>query len=77
MKNLDAWTAHIKDPKDRNKFAEYVRNSTDLLGRLTEIIDMKLTIAKDQLRLTTSLPAGPIDKQTRTGLSGLWKTFVN
>jgi|TARA_R110000787_G_scaffold227545_2_gene335211 hypothetical protein len=46
MKNLDAWTAHIKDPKDRNKFAEYVRNSTDLLGRLTEIIDMKLTIAK-------------------------------
>jgi hypothetical protein len=56
MKNLDAWTAHIKDPKERDKFAEYIRNSTDLLERLTKIIDMKLAIAKRSTKVDYESP---------------------
>jgi hypothetical protein len=36
------WTSHLKDPEKRKDFEQYIRNSTTILERLTEIINNKI-----------------------------------
>jgi hypothetical protein len=36
------WTSHLKDPEARKDFEQYVRNSTSILERLTDIINTKV-----------------------------------
>jgi hypothetical protein len=36
------WSAHIKDPEERKEFEGYIRNSTTLLTRLTDILKQRV-----------------------------------
>ena len=36
------WTSHIKDAQQKKDFESYVRNSSSVLERLTEIISVKV-----------------------------------
>jgi hypothetical protein len=36
------WSSHLKDPEKRKEFEAYVRNSSDILERLTSIINSKV-----------------------------------
>lgn len=39
MSNLQmVWTRHLKDPKKKKDFEQYLRNDTLVLGRLQEIL---------------------------------------
>ena len=41
------WTSHIKDDEEKEEFRKYVNNSSALLDRLTEIVDMKIAAAEN------------------------------
>lgn len=40
------WTSHIKDEEEKVDFKAYIANSTALLDRLTDIINMKIDAAE-------------------------------
>jgi len=40
------WTAHIKDEEEKAEFKAYIANSSALLDRLTEIINVKIAAAE-------------------------------
>ena len=40
------WSSHIKDDEEREDFKKYVANSSALLDRLTEIVNMKIVTAE-------------------------------
>ena len=40
------WTSHIKDKEEQEEFRKYVLNSSALLDRLTEIVNMKIAAAE-------------------------------
>jgi hypothetical protein len=39
---ITEWTAHLKDPEKKKEFESLVRNSTQVLGRLDDIITQKI-----------------------------------
>ncbi len=40
------WSSHIKDDEEREDFKKYVANSSALLDRLTEIVNIKIAAAE-------------------------------
>ena len=40
------WTSHIKDDEEKEEFRKYVNNSSALLDRLTEIVNIKIAAAE-------------------------------
>jgi len=51
---LSAWTQHLKDPKAKQEFENYVKGSKQLLNRLNDILD---GIEKDLDRSETKIEA--------------------
>lgn len=42
------WTDNLKDPDEKERFEQALRNDTLVLGRLQEILDIKLTELESQ-----------------------------
>lgn len=40
------WTSHLKDEEEKEEFRKYVNNSSALLDRLTEIVNIKIAAAE-------------------------------
>lgn len=40
------WSSHIKDSKDKKDFEAYVKNSSSILERLTDLIEKKIEDAE-------------------------------
>ena len=40
------WASHIKDDEEKEEFKKYVANSSALLDRLADIVNMKLSTAE-------------------------------
>jgi hypothetical protein len=67
MKSLNMWTSHIRDKEKQEKFAEQVLNASDILERLTSIIDQKLEEARSNRKADYISPSWAFEQADKNG----------
>ncbi len=72
------WASHIKDDEEREEFKKYVANSSALLDRLTEIVNMKIAAAESR-RLSEkdyNNPSWPLKQADTIGYLRAWHEIL-
>lgn len=61
------WTSHLKDPKEIEDFKVYVKNSSALINRLSDILEAKLDAVERPKKTDYDCPSWAYEQADRNG----------